>query len=364
MVIYGLSKDESKRIFFLRAICMIMVIYLHQYTSEINFSNATVALNHSLIIESVEYIISRIITFSAVPLYFLMSSILLYSKEFTWANNMKKKMRTLILPYVLWITIYILIYFIGQSLPGTRHFFSNSGRFVYQMRGIDFLNAYTGYFGGKIFVNALWFLRDLIVLNILAPVIKWIIDKIPFLYMFMLLMLWSMVGTDFSMVLNTQSICFFSLGYYVVKYNVRMRHIDSIPTLQLICAYALFVFCEFLLYQQNNSLAIAAHCISVLLGIALVVKLSEWLHNNNSSVITKLLLIVSEYSFFIFVSHDFVQTVLKKISIKVLPQVEVIQLCEYLVIPLFTCIICILIGMIIKKINRSTYSLITGARSM
>lgn len=232
------------------------------------------------------------------------------------------------------------------------------------MRGIDFLNAYTGYFGGKIFVNALWFLRDLIVLNILAPVIKWIIDKIPFLYMFMLLMLWSMVGTDFSMVLNTQSICFFSLGYYVVKYNVRMRHIDSIPTLQLICAYALFVFCEFLLYQQNNSLAIAAHCISVLLGIALVVKLSEWLHNNNSSVITKLLLIVSEYSFFIFVSHDFVQTVLKKISIKVLPQVEVIQLCEYLVIPLFTCIICILIGMIIKKINRSTYSLITGARSM
>lgn len=363
MVIYQLSKDESKRIVFLRAICMIMVVYLHQYTSEISFSNATVALNHSQIIENIEYIISRIITFSAVPLYFFMSSVLLYSKEFTWVSNMKKKMRTLIFPYLLWITIYILIYFVGQSLPQTRSFFANSGRFVSQMNIIDFLNAYTGYFGGKIFVNALWFLRDLIVLNLLALVIKWVIDKIPVLFMVILLMLWTLVGTDNSIVLNTQSICFFSLGYYVVKYNVRMQSVDLISNYQVISAYILSVLCEFLLHQQNNSLTITAHSISVLLGIILVVKLSNYLLSHISNKISKVLLIVSEYSFFIYVTHDFIQTVLKKITIKVIPQLEIIQLSEYLVIPLVTCFVCVLIGMSIKKINVKTYSLITGARS-
>lgn len=362
MVIYHLSKDESKRIVFLRAICMIMVIYLHQYTSAISFDNNTVPLNHSQIIENVEYIISRIITFSAVPLYFFMSSVLLYSKEFTWVSNMKKKVRTLILPYLLWITIYILIYFVGQSLPQTSSFFANSGRFVSQMNIIDFLNAYTGYFGGKIFVNALWFLRDLIVLNLLASVIKGIIDKIPFLFMFILLILWTMVGTDKSIVLNTQSICFFSFGYYVVKYNVRMKNIDLVSNFQLICTYILSVFCEFFLYQQNNSLRITAHSISVLLGIVLVIKLSKYLLNHISNKIPKLLLLVSEYSFFIYVTHDLVQTVLKKITIKVLPQFEIIQLIEYLVIPLVTCFICVLSGIIIKKIDVKTYSLITGAR--
>lgn len=91
MTINDLSKDESKRIVFLRGISMIMVIYLHQYSNDIYFGNVNAMLNFSYLIDSIEYIISRIITFAAVPLYFFISSVLLYSKEFTWQSNLKKR---------------------------------------------------------------------------------------------------------------------------------------------------------------------------------------------------------------------------------------------------------------------------------
>lgn len=242
-----------------------------------------------------------------------------------------------------------MIFFIGQSLSQTRPFFSNSDRFVSQMGISDFLNAYTGYFGGKLFVNALWFLRDLIVWNVLSTTIKRIIDKFPFFYMCILIILWEIFGTNLSIVLDTQSICFFSLGYYAVKYNIHINRIDSISNNQLLFAYVIAIFLEFYMYLLNSPLMITAHSLSVLLGIALIIKGSKYLLNNITSRLSNLMLIVSEYSFFICVSHDFIQTVLKKISLKVFPEIKIIQFCEYLFIPIVTCCICIVIGVIIKK---------------
>ena len=228
-MIYPIDKRESNRITFLRAVCVVLVVYLHQYAGDLGEVSYAAAgtLPDSAALRGFQYMISREVTFVAVPLFFLLSSVLLYAKEFTWKSNMKKKAKTLVLPYLIWITLYIFIYWLGQTLPVTKGFFANANRQVADMGAADFIGAYTGV-GGPLFVNAMWFLRDLILLNLLAPVIRKLVDRFPAVYFILLVILWCTGEVPGILILNRQSIVFFSLGCYAVKYNIRMKHIDRL----------------------------------------------------------------------------------------------------------------------------------------
>ena len=225
-MIYAIDKRESRRITILRAFCVVLVIFLHQYAGDLGEATfvASGTLPSNSMLRAVQYIISREITFCAVPLFFMISSVLLYAKEFTWKSNMRKKIKTLILPYFVWISLYILVYWFGQTFAFTQGYFMNAGRIIKDMDIADFFSAYTGMgWGAGLFVNAFWFLRDLIILNFFAIAIKRLIDRVPLLCFVLLTILWNMGTIPNLFILNKQSIVFFSLGYYVVKYGAHMK---------------------------------------------------------------------------------------------------------------------------------------------
>ena len=233
---YQIDERESKRIVCLRAICVVMIIYLHQYAGDLTNASFCVSgeIPQNVFLQDVQYYISRIVTFTAVPLFFVLSSVLLYSKKFTWKDNMKKKLKSLIFPYVLWITLYMLMYFLGQSLPMTSGFFANANRKVADMTLLDYLGAYTGIGGHGLFVNSLWFIRDLIFLNLIAPIIKKIIDKYPLLSFVGIAVLWNVGSIPSFLILNKLSVIFFSLGFFIVKYGFRMSSIDRLSTIKIV----------------------------------------------------------------------------------------------------------------------------------
>ena len=89
--------------------------------------------------------------------------------------KLKKRLRTLLIPYVLWNVIFVLWYVILALIPVLSRFNNSS----------DMLD---GYFGGtlwKSFYNLfvkptafqLWFLRDLLVMLTLTPLLWWITQK-------------------------------------------------------------------------------------------------------------------------------------------------------------------------------------------
>jgi len=362
-MIYSIDKRESARITCLRAICAVLVIFLHQYAGDLGSTafSASGTVPENEVLRSVQYIISRIITFSAVPLFFVTSSMLLYCKEFTWKDNMKKKAKSLLLPYILWITLYILVYYVGQSMPITRAFFANSSRKVSDMSIADFIGAYTGICGNGLFVNALWFVRDLTILNILAPFIKKLIDRIPFLYFVLIMVLWNMGSIPKFFVLNAQSVVFFSLGYYIVKYNCRMKQIDKLSIRDVFVIYALTIGLEFYFYRIGNQLQTAAHSFSSIIGIVILVRLSALICEENGRI-PKLLKKIAEHSFFVYASHDFVQTLFKKVTNKAFLQTDAIQMIEYVFIPVMVCAVCICTAEILRKLLLPVYSVLTGAR--
>ena len=364
-MVYSIDSRESKRITCVRALCVLMIVFLHQFAGDIGNIDFAVSgsVPESPICFGIQYIISRIITFSAVPLFFLMSSVLLYAKKFSWQTNMKKKLKTLVLPYFLWITIYILLYFVGQSISITSRYFANEGRKVCEMTIIDFVGAYTGIGGHGLFVNALWFIRDLILLNLFAPVIKKLIDKFPYMYLILILLLFNVGTIPVFLVMNKLSIVFFSLGYYIVKYNLRMNMVDRFSTKRILSLYVILITVEYYFYLTNNSLRLAAHSFTVFAGIVLLIKLSGIVINDSEVGVPKELSILATYSFFVYSSHDFVQTIFKKVSAKILIQSDMIQMVEFFLIPILVCVTCIIIAIVMKKTLPHCYDIMTGSRS-
>lgn len=361
-MIYKIDNRESKRITCLRAFCLVLVVFLHQYAGDTGIPNASGVVPDNEVLAGVQYIISRIVTFSAVPLFYLLSSVLLFSKEFTWSGNIKKKLKTLIVPYFLWITLYILAYFVGQTLPLTKIYFANSGRMIREMSAIDFLGAYVGYVGNGLFVNALWFLKELIILNLLASAIKQLVDKFPRFIFFIIVLLWVFDGTPIYFGLNNQSICFFILGYYVVKYNMRMSTLDKIPVVEIILIYGISISLEYYYYLTGNDLRAPARSFTTVIGIVLLIQMSGKICRAADTKIPEWIQTIATYSFFVYASHDFVQTMIKKISSNLLVQSDFVQLFEYFLTPIFTCAICIFVGAIIQKYAPALYSLLSGSR--
>ena len=77
MADYILSDEESKRISIIKLIGMIFVVFIHSYTENVNFSDGTMDLSRPMWLDMIEYVISQIISRCGVPLFFLISAVLL-----------------------------------------------------------------------------------------------------------------------------------------------------------------------------------------------------------------------------------------------------------------------------------------------
>lgn len=80
----------------------IAVLFIHSYSSE--FEGIA---NASVIVSITDYI-SNVFCDCAVPAFILISSVLLYRKDFLWKDNMKKKVRNLLIPYLIFNALWIV----------------------------------------------------------------------------------------------------------------------------------------------------------------------------------------------------------------------------------------------------------------
>ena len=88
----------------------------------------------------IKYIISNVISIVAVPGFFIIASILLYRKPFGWKENVKKKIRTLIVPYFILNTMWILIFLICQSIPFLKIYFGREESLVVNWTWVQWSN--------------------------------------------------------------------------------------------------------------------------------------------------------------------------------------------------------------------------------
>lgn len=170
-----IGKYTSDKLRVMSFFAIIFVLYIHaqfhNYPNEIQ----GMAFNAAL-----QYIMSNVIGGMAVPLFFMISGMLFFRNigEVTVFSKIKKRVRTLLVPYLIAALFLPVVYLLMGQLPFTAQFVNGAGSFsqkfwqpLPEMLYSLFLSA-PGIHSPWGF--HLWFLRDLIIIVALSPILCFI----------------------------------------------------------------------------------------------------------------------------------------------------------------------------------------------
>lgn len=350
--------DKLKAISF---ILMIMVVIIHSYNLEINFSS------HSGIIKRgynsfIQDIISKGLTRVAVPLFFLISGYLFFLtiKNGTindFLSKYKKRCKTLVLPYLLWSIFGVLIYLILQSIPFSKPFFTKE--LIYQYSTNQLLY--------RIFIDPipyqLWFMRDLIVLIILSPILYFFVKQFKFYIISLFFITW-IISFDY-VVFSSESLLFFAFGALlsIENINIQKEQLNNKYLIFIITWITLIIVKTILVYNEfkNDWLILIIYKSSILFGIISVWLFYDIRFRKRDISQTKFYLLF-QYTFFLYAFHEPMLTILKKAFYFILGQSELSSFLIYILAPFITIIVCILTGYFLKQRLPKFYLLLTGGR--
>lgn len=341
---YTIDQETSYRLSVLKFIFMVMVVFIHSDAlPELPFE-----LEVPMYMEACKRFVTGGICATAIPGFFFISGFLLFSKNFTWIGNMKKKMRSILLPYMLINSFWILFFKIMQSMEKTAPWFSGE---AYQVTGVE--GVIRAFCAPIPLYYPFWFLRDLFILNIFAKALQVLMDKIPLAGLILA------VGAGFNIIplpflVSNSSFCMFIIGYYVGRYMEDMRRLDRIRIWEAGSVFLLTIICKLYIADQA-----AVMLLYSLTGILFFYRLSGLIYGR--TVFVKMLW-CSRFSFFIFAFHEFYEAMAKKIIMMLIPQHGFVQLLEYFVLPCAVTGICIAVGAILKKYFRPLYCVLCGYR--
>jgi fucose 4-O-acetylase-like acetyltransferase len=353
-----LTGNLSKRIISLRFLLIVFVIIIHNGISEKSFEGRGINAIIPSYVLSVQSLVG-IITAIAVPLYFFISGYLLYLKETKLIPVLKKRSRTILVPYFIWSILFIVFYLAVSLLPFTKHFFAPDHSPAL-WNGVKWLYAFIGDYsegGGGIrgpFVFQFWFLRDLFILNVFFIIIKKLIDKFPLGMLILISILW--VNNVPLWLVSPAALFFFTLGYYAVKYNLNETNIDKIKASDLFGIYVVAIILQFLFKEIMPTMG----NVTVVVGCIVFLKISKYFVKNIK--LYTFLAWLEKYQFVVYAVHAVIMPQVFKIYIRIVPMNGVFILLGYFCMIIFGVFVSLMFGVVLKKLFPGINAMLTGGR--
>ncbi|MGX7667848.1 acyltransferase family protein [Flavobacterium pedocola] len=353
-----MSDRLSQKIKNLSFLLMIMVVFLHSYNID------TKQLDRRLYLEKdfnwfLQTFISNGFTRIAVPLFFVISGYLFVYNRKTGINDLRdkivKRIKTLLIPYLLWTIIGLLVYLILQSIPQSKPFFTNKLIVDY-----SFLDWVEGIFYKPI-PYQLWFLRDLIIMVFLSPLIVFLIKRIRFVFLFTTFLFW-FFNQD-SVFLSSEALFFFSSGISLALYcpEILEKKVDKSIGIFILWFLLLFFKTGVGMFGLSQKLELFLLKTAILIGLLSFWALYDKLADYSNKIVNQIAL-VSWTSFFIYVFHEPLLTIIKKALFSVMNQSLSAYLFVYFFSPILTIAISIMTAVFLKRNFSGPYRILTGNR--
>lgn len=362
-----ITEEESHIIKYLKAVFIIMVLFLHSYQEKINLGSGTLDFASSHWLMTLKWGVSFGISDVAVPGFFILSAYLLYKKDYDYGKNLKKKCKSILIPYILMNTIWIFFFACVQQIPALGVFFTNESFFVTNWSIMDWLNAYIGLQTGSPILYPLWFLLNLMVLNLAAPIFQIFVDRFPRASLIVFLLMWVFIGTIPIFCLRITSICAWGIGCILAnnredisekninKYSVWIK--KRLTPKYLLILYIPILIVDIALHEWAYYMPI--HRVSILLGLLFWYSIAVW---QTKLKVSMFIDVISSYSFGIYIFHEMNMSIFQKICGKFLPATIGWQILQYLFIPVIILICCLILCFLLKNFLPQIYKVLTGAR--
>ncbi|MGP1587733.1 MAG: acyltransferase family protein [Treponemataceae bacterium] len=355
------SAETSKRITSLRYLLIVLVVFIH---ANLGADDAINYYHYDFVqpywVGIVKNFICIILGGSAVPLFFFLASFLQFSKNDKYKILLKKRSKSVFLPYIIWTCITIILYFIAQLIPETAPFFQNPTNIVKNWKGIDWLKVFTyNNLSSDLkapFVYQFWFLRELMIFIILSPILKFLCDKFSALIV-VLVSVAALKGIPLFFTVSPSALFFYLAGYYCAKYKIDFFKIsDKIKIYEYLFLFILVVTFN-IIYGGKYDFG----SISTIISCLFFLKLSSYFIRNDKIYST--LNYLSGYSFFLYAIHTpFLGTAINKITQRIIPLHGIFCLIQFLLAAFLTILIGTLAGIVLKKICFPLFCLLNGGR--
>lgn len=363
----NLDKLMSEVFNYLRFPLIVGVIFIHNGSSTIQIGDTEFGCSDNMpMFYYVSTFISNVISRIAVPLFFLMSGYLFFYKVETFNNGtyllkLKKRFKSLLIPFIFWTTALLCIFYILSHLPFTSNFFATKNYTLEYV--ISSYWAQESPTSGMTYPLAyqFWFIRDLIVCVIISPILYYIVSKTK---------VWGIIfiGTAWFFNLSipylgfrgfsTAAIFFFSLGAWV---STRKLNIIVISRELKFFGFSYPIIAIADLLTKNYVFNAYIHNLGIISGIIFCFLLVSYLLENNK---IKSIPLLSSASFFIFAIHDpwLLRTIKKILYMVIRPESDLMLTLLYFIAVILVIIISVGIYYALKNLTPRFTSIITGGR--
>lgn len=304
-----LSKQQLRMFDWIRFPLIVCVVFLHSTPGYIvgpDFDEESILSlqpNFESVFIYTKILFQEVMTKFAVPSFFFISGYLFFYKVEvftfdTYLYKIKRRIKSLLIPYLIWNTIAIsyplsLYFFRGVALP------DNLGDWLlYYWDADDIYNLPLNY--------PLWFVRDLMVVSVLSPLVYVLIKRGWGVFMLVLAALYLTKHLPSYTGLSKYVIFFFSFGAYlsIKKQNVisafsKIEYVNYFVTLALL-TFMMFTYGR---HPEIFSYLLPLYCISSLIT---VFNIAAHIFKNTSERVASVMNYLKERVFFIYATHTLV----------------------------------------------------------
>ncbi|MDE6215503.1 acyltransferase [Bacteroides sp.] len=334
------------------------VVFIHnQLKGEISVSGLSVPIPNAPWYEAVINLFSYVIPCIAVPIFFIISGYLFFKEETfnekLYLTKMKKRFRSLVIPYVLWNTLALFI-FIFVRIPALHGLFPNVS-----LEEVTLPKVLSGYWAregdGFPFDFPLWYVRELILMVIISPFLYVAVKKMKvcFFISILICMFFSLCPKEFGF---TLSACFFfSLGLCARLFPQLIEYVKRLDFIKYL--YFPLVVADLYTVTLGSPVNHYIHLLVIFSGILTVLNYVFILKGGKKGCLFK------EEIFFIYASHGLFIAFLQKAVLKIIrPITEVEFLVIYFLVPILTITISIGMYRCMKRVTPKVLSILVGGR--
>lgn len=260
-------------------------------------------------------------------------------------------MRSLLVPYILWNGIFVLWYAVLQNIPGIGTLV-NSDMLTKVFQTSAFAGLYELFWAPANF--PLWFLRDLIIMVAVSPLLYYFIKYLKWCASIVIVLVSPFVTLHISP--------FFLLGGCVAMHSSLEELSEKLVGGKIFVAAVVYIsysIAQIWLKDHHPYVTfIVCFC-----GIVTIWKLYDWVASKQA-ISTKLLPLNSllGYSFFIYLFHEPTFNIIKKLGLKVFGVHEWSLILLYLINPLIMCAVSITAAKVLQRLLPKAYSVLVGGR--
>ena len=354
------EKSLLETLSFLRFPLIVCVVLCHAYISGLALTEALGCFVKT------SFVLSKIVARVAVPNFLLISGYLFFRniESFTlqlYGDKLKRRLRSVVVPYLFWNGVVILLYFIGQSV--VPELFSGANTKICDYTPLEWVKAFWRVDGTMSPINPpLWYVRNLLVVFVISPLLYALLKNrgVGAVFIAIMLLLWIFVPSiEMSVVwLQPKFIFFFSLGAWYAIHKVAIPKFRPAVVVGGVVLYALAIAGVFVYRGRVDNIL---YELAILIGSLLVMYCACYLVGTKGWRIPSW--IGSSY-FFIFVYHAIPLSLLMRVALRLLkPETNG----EYFAIYFGSCIVILLLGVglfhLIKRIFPKITAIILGSRT-